>query len=76
MEEEFTVARLYVSKMKSEVKNLASRAAQLEEAQADGSARQGGLEKELSEARLLIGESTPPPLFLVFRIRQLTVNRK
>ncbi len=63
VEEEFTVARLYVSKMKSEVKNLASRAAQLEEAQADGSARQGGLEKELSEARLLIGELLSPFFF-------------
>ncbi len=56
MEEEFTVARLYVSKMKSEVKNLVHKATLLEQAQTDGLARADGMEKELSEARLLIGQ--------------------
>ncbi len=56
VEEEFTVARLYVSKMKSEVKNLVHKATLLEQAQTDGMAKAGGLEKELSEARLLIGQ--------------------
>jgi kinesin family protein 5 len=57
IEEEFTVARLYVSKMKSEVKNLVHKATLLEQAQSDGSTRTETLEKELSESRLLIGES-------------------
>ncbi len=56
VEEEFTVARLYVSKMKSEVKNLVHKATLLEQAQTDGLARADGMEKELSEARLLIGQ--------------------
>ncbi len=55
MEEEFTVARLYVSKMKSEVKNLVHKATLLEQAQSDGVAKVDTLEKDLSEARLLIG---------------------
>merc|ERR1712018_378690 len=55
-EEEFTVARLYVSKMKSEVKNLVSRASMLETAQDQGLSKIDALEKELSEARLLVGQ--------------------
>ena len=56
VEEEFTVARLYVSKMKSEVKNLVSRASMLETAQDQGLSKIDALEKELSEARLLVGQ--------------------
>ena len=58
LEEEFTVARLYVSKMKSEVKNLVHKATLLEQAQSDGITKTETLEKEISESRLLIGECT------------------
>ncbi len=54
MEEEFTVARLFVSKMKSEAKNLVSRAATLEQQQAEANRRTEEMEKELSESRLTI----------------------
>jgi len=56
IEEEFTVARLYVSKMKSEVKNLVHKATLLEASQADGVAKNEAMEKDLSEARLLVGQ--------------------
>jgi len=56
IEEEFTVARLYVSKMKSEVKNLVHKATVLETSQADGLAKNEALEKDLSEATLLVGQ--------------------
>ena len=49
IEEEFTVARLFVSKMKSEAKNLVSRAATLEQQQAEAARKGEEMEKELSE---------------------------
>ena len=54
IEEEFTVARLYVSKMKSEAKNLVSRAATLEQQQAEATKKSEVLEKELGDCRLVI----------------------
>merc|ERR1719328_897008 len=56
VEEEFTVARPYVSKMKSEVKNLVNKASMLETAQGEGIAKIEAMEKDLSEARLLVGQ--------------------
>jgi len=54
VEEEFTVARLFVSKMKSEAKNLVSRAATLEQQQSEGTKKIEVNEKELSDCRLTI----------------------
>jgi len=54
VEEEFTVARLFVSKMKSEAKNLVSRAATLEQQQAEGQKKIDANEKDLSDCRLTI----------------------
>merc|ERR1719237_1618661 len=54
IEEEFTVARLYVSKMKSEAKNLVSRAATLEQQQTEATKKSEVLEKELGDCRLVI----------------------
>ncbi|XP_014767912.1 kinesin heavy chain isoform X2 [Octopus bimaculoides] len=54
IEEEFTVARLYISKMKSEVKTLVSRNSQLENYQQDTLKKMEDSEKELSNCRLLI----------------------
>merc|ERR1719340_423303 len=56
IEEEFTVARLYVSKMKSEVKNLVHRTSLLETSQNDGTSKMEHMEKDLSEQRLLVGQ--------------------
>ncbi|XP_055305257.1 kinesin heavy chain [Sitodiplosis mosellana] len=56
MEEEFTVARLYISKMKSEAKNLAQRCQNLESNQTDSNKKVSEYERELSECRLLISQ--------------------
>ncbi len=48
------MARLFVSKMKSEAKNLVSRAATLEQQQAEANRKTEEMEKELSESRLTI----------------------
>ncbi|XP_032456465.1 kinesin heavy chain isoform X6 [Nasonia vitripennis] len=56
LEEEFTVARLYISKMKSEVKNLVQRCQGLESSQSDCNKKVSEYEKELGECRLLISQ--------------------
>uniref|UniRef100_A0A8D3BWM2 Kinesin-like protein n=1 Tax=Scophthalmus maximus TaxID=52904 RepID=A0A8D3BWM2_SCOMX len=54
--EEFTVARLYISKMKSEVKSLVNRSKQLESTQADAHRKIQANEKELASCQLLISQ--------------------
>ncbi|XP_047740664.1 kinesin heavy chain [Hyalella azteca] len=56
IEEEFTVARLYVSKMKSEVRNLVQRCSTLENFQGDCNKKLDDYEREVSECRLLISQ--------------------
>ena len=56
IEEEFTVARLFVSKMKSEAKNLVSRAASLEQQQAEFQKKIDINDKDLSDCRLTIAQ--------------------
>merc|ERR1719340_357418 len=56
VEEEFTVARLFVSKMKSEAKNLVSRAASLEQQQSEFEKKIDANDKDLSDCRLTIAQ--------------------
>merc|ERR1719295_2260760 len=49
VEEEFTVARLFVSKMKSEAKNLVSKASALEQQQSEGQKKIEELENDLGQ---------------------------
>ncbi|XP_062335176.1 kinesin-1 heavy chain [Osmerus eperlanus] len=56
IDEEFTVARLYISKMKSEVKTLVKRSRQLESAQADSTQKMEENDKELAACQLRISQ--------------------
>ena len=54
LDEELTVARLYISKVKSEVKSVVQRCSQLEVVQVEGSQKLDEMEKSLSDNRLLV----------------------
>lgn len=56
IEEEFTVARLYISKMKSEAKNVTQRCQNLEVQKQSTDKKIHEYEKDLSECRLLISQ--------------------
>ncbi|KAF7651181.1 hypothetical protein LDENG_00114790, partial [Lucifuga dentata] len=56
IDEEFTVARLYISKMKSEVRSMVKRSKQLESSQAQSSHKMEENEKELAACRLRISQ--------------------
>lgn len=58
IEEEFTMTRLYISKMRSEVKSLVNRSKQLESSQCDTSRKMAAKEKELASCQLLISQVT------------------
>ena len=62
------MARLFVSKMKSEAKNLVTRAATLEQQQAEAVRRTEEMEKELSESRLTIVQVLLPQELAIGRI--------
>lgn len=52
------MARLYICKMKSEVKSLVNRSKQLESAQADAHRKIQANEKELASCQLLMSQVT------------------
>uniref|UniRef100_A0A8C8E000 Kinesin family member 5B n=1 Tax=Oryzias sinensis TaxID=183150 RepID=A0A8C8E000_9TELE len=56
IDEEFTVARLYISKMKSEVKTMVRRSKQLESSQAERSQRLQEAESELTACQLRVSQ--------------------
>uniref|UniRef100_A0A3Q1CLG1 Kinesin-like protein n=1 Tax=Amphiprion ocellaris TaxID=80972 RepID=A0A3Q1CLG1_AMPOC len=58
IDEEFTVARLYISKMKSEVKTMVKRSKQLESTQAESSQKLDETERELTACQLRISQVT------------------
>lgn len=56
VEEDFTMARLYISKMKTEAKNIAQRCYNMETQQVDSNKKISEYEKDLGEYRLLISQ--------------------
>lgn len=56
IEEEFTVARLYISKIKSEVKSMVKRCRQLENMQLECHRKMEETGRELSSCHLLISQ--------------------
>lgn len=54
LDEELTIARLYINKMKSEVKSVVHHCSQLEAAQAEDTQKLDDMEKSLSDNRLLV----------------------
>lgn len=56
IEEEFTVARLYISKIKSEVKSMVKRCRQLENMQLECHRKMEETGRELSSCQLLISQ--------------------
>lgn len=56
VEEDFTMARLYISKMKTEAKNMALRCTNMESQQSDSNKKISEYEKDLGEYRLLISQ--------------------
>lgn len=56
VEEDFTMARLYISKMKAEAKNMAQRCTNMETQQVDSNKKLSEYEKDLGEYRLLISQ--------------------
>ncbi|XP_039982849.1 kinesin-1 heavy chain-like [Xiphias gladius] len=56
IDEEFTMARLYISKMKSEVKTVVKRSKQLESSQAESTQKMVETERELNACQLRISQ--------------------
>lgn len=56
VEEEFTVARLFISKMKSEAKNIVQRCQTMESHQIDSNKKLSEYERDLGECKLLISQ--------------------
>lgn len=61
IDEEFTAARLYISKMKAEVKTMVKRSKQLETSRAESSQKMEEMEKELTASQLRTSQVTFPP---------------
>ena len=58
IDEEFTMARLYISKMKSEVKTMVKRSKQLESSKAESSQKMDETEMELIACQLRVSQVT------------------
>uniref|UniRef100_A0A3P9JW92 Kinesin-like protein n=1 Tax=Oryzias latipes TaxID=8090 RepID=A0A3P9JW92_ORYLA len=76
MEEEFTTARLFVSKMKSEVKSLVSRSKHLEDQLTEITCRMEAGEKELGAGQLLILQLQTKAASLTDDVHKLELKKR
>ena len=74
MEDEFTTARLYISKMKSEVKSLVSHSKQLELDLKGHAHRSLASESELSRLQLLVSQVRSEEVLLSVVINNFSVS--
>uniref|UniRef100_A0A8C2EXX8 Kinesin-like protein n=1 Tax=Cyprinus carpio TaxID=7962 RepID=A0A8C2EXX8_CYPCA len=81
IEEEFTVARLYISKIKSEVKSMVKRCRQLENMQLECHRKMEETSRELSSCQLLVSQvcvcvllHRPSALFSTHRINSIAMK--
>ena len=66
IEEDFTVARLYISKMKSEAKSLIQHCTQLESSAAENNKKLDEAENQLSACKLLIQQVRCLDRYIIF----------
>lgn len=75
LEDEFTVARLYINKMKSEVKTLASKCSQLDLVNTENAKKMQSTEQELGELKLALTQHEAKTATLQASIRDIE-NKK
>ncbi|XP_074659663.1 kinesin heavy chain-like isoform X3 [Tubulanus polymorphus] len=75
-EDEFTVARLFVSKLKSEAKTVVQRCGQLETSQAENIKKLDSSEKELSDTKLLVQQHEAKMKTLAETIKDVEVKKR
>lgn len=73
IEEDFTLARLYISKMKSEAKTLMQHCSQLETFQAENNKKLDETESQLSACKLLIQQVSILISCIQYQLRAFTV---
>ncbi|XP_059499894.1 kinesin heavy chain isoform X1 [Stegostoma tigrinum] len=76
LEEEFTVARLYISKMKSEVKTLMKRCQQLEDIQTESNRKVEENCRELASCQLLISQHEAKIRSLTECLQHLEIRKR
>ncbi|XP_077284514.1 kinesin heavy chain isoform X3 [Arctopsyche grandis] len=76
LEEEFTVARLYISKMKSEVKNLAQRCQGLETSNVDSNKKVIDYEREVAEWKLAVTQQEARARSLQEAVREADAKKR